>query len=188
MLRPRRHLSVVRGRVYSDAVRAGDADVAATREVRMEFVVVSRVRARLGSSSEPANDEEDSAPYVGRSKAWQFDCPRVDTNAEALLMFQLLGNAAGGDRLRINGVEIAGGVPRGGYATISTDRGPLGFGLWSAQLLIVPPEVLVEVGNELVVEARSVDGGTTKTGNFVIDNIVVQYATSSGKVGPLAAE
>ena len=146
----------------------------------MEFVVVERVRARFGSSPGPSRDSEDTAAWVGPSKTWSFDCPDVDPGAEALVMFQLLGNMASGDRLIINGVDIFGGVPAGGADSITVNDRIIKFGIWSAELLIIHPRVLKPAGNELTIEARNYEGGTSNTGNFVVDNIVVQYKTRSG--------
>ena len=80
----------------------------------MEMQVVARVRARLGSSAADGVDLEGSAPFVGRVQRWHFDCPRVNSAADSVVTFQSLGVSHNRNTLRINGTDIAGGVPMSG--------------------------------------------------------------------------
>jgi hypothetical protein len=149
----------------------------------MDFVVIARVRARFGSSpsSPGAVDFEDSAPFVGRSKTWEFDCPNIDRSGDAVLAFQELGVSSNRHLLSINGALIAGGIPMGGF--LSAGPSDVAVGIWSAELLLVPPNVLRQTENQLTVDARNRDGGATgEVENFVLDNLVLFYKTLAGRV------
>ena len=145
----------------------------------MDFVVIIRVRQRFGSS-----DDEDSmeqgAPFVGKSKDYEFACPHVYASSEATLLFQAHHVIHPRNILSINGVDIAGGVPVSGFfvATVGEPQQISIHGIWSAQNLIVPPNTLRDQGNILHVEARTDDGATNgDMPNFIVDNVVLFFRT-----------
>jgi hypothetical protein len=155
----------------------------------MDFVVVIRVRQRFGSNSEPEGVEA-SAPFVGRSKEYGFDCPGVDRSSEAILNFQVQGVQHARNRMEVNGVELAGGVPMGGvFGLVPPVTNVLVFfGVWSGQVLIVPPNTLRALGNRLLIDARNADGGTNGgIPNFIVDNVVLLFATRAKppEIGPV---
>ena len=94
---------------------------------------------------------------VGLQKDFAFNCPSVDASETAYLMFQSYRNDTRAI-LRINGVDVYGGVP----ATRSL--------AWSANILLVEPRhKLKAAGNIMHVES---------TGSyFTIDNVVIAYKT-----------
>jgi len=114
----------------------------------VDLVVIIRVRQRLGSSDDEQGMEQN-APFVGPSKQYEFDCPNVDRSSEGSLLLQAQHVVHGQNRLSINGVDIAGGVPMGGLVTSPVLGSPGFFGCWSAQNLIVPPNALRSAGNVL---------------------------------------
>lgn len=144
------------------------------------FVVVARVRARFGAEANPAGsvDQEDTAPFVGLTKTWAFDCPGVDPGQDAVLIFQALGVVSNRNRVLVNSAPIAGGVPAGGFVLVPTSVNASGgisaseLGIWAGQCLIVPPRTLHERGNGLRIESAGE--------NFVIDNVVLFYHTDVG--------
>ena len=143
----------------------------------MDFVVLIRVRQRFGSSDDE-NGLEQNAPFVGKSKEYEFSCPNVDSSSESSLLFQAQHVIHPQNRLSINGVDIAGGVPMSGFFfnTLVATFSLVGF--WSAQNLIIPPNTLRGEGNILRVEARTSDGSTSgDMPNFIIDNVVLFFRT-----------
>jgi hypothetical protein len=149
-----------------------------------DFVVVVRVRARFGADADPGGfgDQEDTAPFVGLLKTWEFDCHGVDARQDAVLVFQVLGVLSNTNRIRVNSTPISGGVPAGGFAILPT-QGPGGIGgselgVWAGQCLIVPPRTLLEASNRLEIESTGE--------NFVIDNVVLFYRLSRDERGDVA--
>jgi hypothetical protein len=148
----------------------------------MDLAVIIRVRQRFGSSDDDTNMEQN-APFVGRSKQFAFNCPNIDSSSEAVLLFQAQHVMHSQNRLSINGTDIAGGVPMGGFFTgppigsPPTQDVPV-IGFWSAQTLIVPPNTLRTEGNILEIDARTRDGSTSgDMPNFIVDNLVLFFRT-----------
>lgn len=144
----------------------------------VDSVVLIRVRQRFGSSDDE-NGLEQNAPFVGRSMEYEFSCPKVDSSSDSSLLFQAQHVMHPQNRLFINGVNIAGGVPMGGFFVATPPQGPsFEVGIWSAQNLIIPPNTLRDQGNTLRVEARTSDGSTSgDMPNFIIDNVVLFFRT-----------
>ena len=88
----------------------------------MDFTVVIRDRQRFGDA-ETEERLEPGVPFVGREREYDFDCPRVDSGEEALLLFQTQG-ANARQLLEINGREIVGGIPESTETSVAgTDFG-----------------------------------------------------------------
>jgi hypothetical protein len=117
-----------------------------------------------------------SAPFVGRSKDFGFDCPGVNRAKESVLMFQTLGVQHEGNRIAVNPDSAPQPSVFGGVPVIPAQSGVLPT--WSANVLLVGPGVVRETGNVLRIESRSLpETGTGELDDFVIDNVVLMYPT-----------
>jgi hypothetical protein len=52
------------------------------------FTAVLFTRQHFGNEQGTFNDVEPNVPFVGQAKDFPFDCPNVDPDETALLMFQ----------------------------------------------------------------------------------------------------
>jgi hypothetical protein len=159
----------------------------------LDFTVVIVVRQRFGDSDADDVGQETEAPFVGRQKDYEFRCPGVDRNQQAILLFQCQG-ANVQQSLEINGQQIFGGIPA------AVEQAPFPFlspaddtvqsfpiAQWSGNVMLVHPGVLQE-NNVLRIRAREIaDSGNID--NFIIDNLVVVFKTrrDPGPVGSLDA-
>jgi hypothetical protein len=148
----------------------------------MDFTVIQPVRQRFGDATADLAEieEEQEAPFVGKSKDFPFSCPNVIRGQTAVLQFESLGVSAGQrqgrprDIVRINGVDIPGGITAG--ATVEVEDGNR-LPFWKAHLLTVAPNVLQE-HNILHIESVEIPfGPSTNLDNFIIDNIVIFFKT-----------
>lgn len=151
-----------------------------------DFTVIHAVRQRFGDATADLGElpVEQEAPFVGAAKDFAFACPHVAPGEFAVLHFESLGVTAGqrdGPRniLRINGVDLAGGITPGPQHAVQGNRLPL----WKAHTLLVPAHVLQEA-NVLHIEAVVIPFGPGQTlDNFIIDNMVVVYKTRASTIG-----
>jgi hypothetical protein len=143
-----------------------------------DFTVIQSVRQRFGDEFPEQAAVEKQAPFVGASKDFPFACPGVNRTAEAVLQFESRGAQAGyyderpRNIIRINGVDIPGGITPGPHSTTSGVQ----MGHWKSHTLTVPANVLGEQ-NVLHIEAITTLTPREELDNFVIDNIVVFYKT-----------
>ncbi len=95
-----------------------------------------------------------------------FDCPDVDPNETAVLLYNSYDVTSPRDRFEINGKQLYGGLYEapGGH-------------IWASHELLVEPEFnLKATGNVLHVESRTRGGHTAgDIDDFVLDNIVIMY-------------
>ena len=117
-----------------------------------------------------------SAPFVGATKDYAFDCPDVHSGLESVLMFQTLGVQHEANVIEIN----PGSAPQpsvfGGIPVIPAQPGALPT--WSANVLLVGPGILTQTGNVLRIASRPLAGsGSSELDDFVIDNVVLLYKT-----------
>lgn len=132
-----------------------------------DLTVIQPVRQHFGNNSNLFQDEEPSAPFVGASRDYSFDCPGVDPSVPAVLMFQSFEVNFRSNIMTINGNTIFGGIP------VSTGRE------WNGNVMLITPNRLQETGNTLHIEARNLNGGTGgNLDDFILDNIVVLYKTT----------
>jgi len=134
-----------------------------------EFTVVLFQRQHFGNEPGAFNDVEATVPFVGPTKDFTFDCPNVNPNETAVLMFQSREvSKAQKDVFRVNGVDVFGGLP----ASPSKDT-------WNGNVLLVESRHrLRPTGNTLHVEARNDSGGGGgNIDDFILDNIVLMYKT-----------
>lgn len=145
----------------------------------MDFTIIQPVRQRFGDDSPDLDvPVELEAPFVGPAKDFAFACPDVDPGQMAILQFETLGVGAdsvwGRNILRINGLDIPGGITPGPYVTPRDARRQY---FWKAHSLLVPSHVLRP---ENVLHIESVlhqHGPGTSLDNFIVDNIVLFYKT-----------
>ncbi len=149
----------------------------------LDFTVIIRVRQRFGQEggdNHPNSTREvtdaGTAPWVGASAEYEFECYRVDTNAEAILQFESLSVSAGNSDnlptrniIRINGMDIAGSIT----------PGPARF--WKTHSLVVQPGLLRERNSVYVESLLFAPAGFD---NFVLDNMVVWYKTRRSPIPP----
>ena len=132
------------------------------------YTVVLFSRQHLGNEAGVFNDVEPNVVFVGRAKDFPFDCPGINTAEAAVLMFQSRDVDHQRNILRVNGVDVFGGLP----ASPARDE-------WNGNILLVERRhQLKATGNVLRVEARRADGDSTgDVDDFILDNVVIMYKT-----------
>lgn len=146
----------------------------------LDFSIVMNVRHQFGG------DDLNEGAYAGNRGSYAFDCPDVDTNAEAILLFQSKG-VGKEQSLEINGTRVYGGVPVTDSVVARALWGPVEANnhdhlveaasrAWSGNVMLVGAGTLRTLGNELEIAS---DGE-----HFLVDNVVVIFRTESGSLGP----
>jgi hypothetical protein len=157
-----------------------------------DFTVIQPVRQQFGDTQKP-DGLDFNAPFVGLSKEFSFLCPSVDPRQMAVLQFESLGVLSGllgkngwdvnpnkRNILRINGVDVPGGITPGPYLKFSDTR----CSLWKSHTLVVAGGILKE-RNTLYVEAiPSHIFPEHYHDNFILDNIVIFYKTTANSLAP----
>jgi hypothetical protein len=137
-----------------------------------DFTVIVSVRQHFGDEASWLKDVEPGLLFVGRTKDFHFDCPRVDPGADAVLMFQTRDVDHNKNIIQINPATaqqptVSGGIP----VSPSKDT-------WNGNIMLIGRGVLRETNNVLHVEAVSEDGVLgPDLDDFIIDNVVVLYKT-----------
>jgi hypothetical protein len=158
-----------------------------------DFTVIQAVRQRFGEEdSDPSEIRlEQETPFVGVSKDFPFSCPNVERGEMAILQFETLGASAGyrerpRNILRINGIDIPGGITPGPAIDTSDVEGAGGDSLpiWKSHLLLVEANVLNEA-NVLHIESVPIPyGGDQTLDNFILDNVVIFFKVRGPLVDP----
>jgi hypothetical protein len=132
------------------------------------FTVIQFQRQHFGNEPGSFNDIEPAVPFVGPAKDFVFDCPKVDPNDTALLLFQSRDVSHARNVFQANGIQVFGGLP------VSPSRDT-----WNGNVLLVERHHgLRATGNVLHVESRNTSGGADgNIDDFMIDNVVIQYKT-----------
>ena len=130
------------------------------------FTVILFQRQHFGNDPGTFDDIEPDVPFAGSAKNFSFDCADVDPSETAVLMFQSRDVDHRRNILRINGVDVFGGLP------VSPARDA-----WNANVLLIEPHhQLKATGNVLHVESRTSSGESTgDVDDFIIDNVVIVY-------------
>ncbi len=130
------------------------------------FTVILFQRQHFGNDPGTFNDIEPDVPFAGSAKNFSFDCADVDPGETAVLMFQSRDVDHRRNILRVNGVDVFGGLP------VSPARDA-----WNANVLLIEPHhQLKATGNVLHVESRTSSGESTgDVDDFIIDNVVIVY-------------
>ena len=140
-----------------------------------DFTIVIRVRQKFGDRHpEEIGLDLPFAPTVGLEKDFEFQCPNVDPNQEAVLLFQSQGGTR--NTIEINGHTLSGGIEGGAFVTeLPVSPGEkTAVAQWNGNILLVRRNVLSH-NNVLRIRAGEVD--VDKFDNFVIDNVVVVFKT-----------
>ena len=132
------------------------------------YTVVLLSRQHLGNDAGVFNDVEPNVVFVGPAKDFLFDCPGINAAEAAILVFQSRDVDHQQNILRVNGVDVFGGLP----ASPARDT-------WNGNILLVERHHhLQTTGNVLRVEARRSDGSSTgDVDDFILDNVVIMYKT-----------
>ena len=137
-----------------------------------DFTVIVSVRQHFGDEASWLKDVEPGLLFVGRTKDFHFDCPRVDPGADAVLMFQTRDVDHNKNIIQINPATaqqptVSGGIP----VSPSKDT-------WNGNIMLIGRGVLRETNNVLHVEAVSEDSVLgPDLDDFIIDNVVALYKT-----------
>ena len=162
----------------------------------VDYTVIMPVRQRFGddirdekeSVRERESGIETEAPFVGAEKSFPFQCPGVDRSQSAILLFESMGVSVR-QTLEINGQQIFGGITTsndfesrtiGGGSDAHQDRTI--FARWKGHVLLIHPGVLAQ-NNVLRIQSGPYTSGNLD--DFVIDNMVVIFKTTSGVSGTL---
>lgn len=137
------------------------------------FTVIQFQRQHFGNEPGSFDDIEPDVPFVGAAKEFVFDCPHVDRNDAACLLFQSRDVTHRRNVLQVNGIDVFGGLP------MSPSRDS-----WNGNVLLVERRhQLRETGNVLRIEARNSTGGIGgDVDDFMIDNVIIQYKTMDGQL------
>jgi hypothetical protein len=134
-----------------------------------DFKVIMNVRHHFGD-----NDDILVGAFVGRDQDFPFDCPDLDANQDAVLMFESLSIDHDKNSFEVNNEVVSGGLP----ISRSNDD-------WTGNVMLIRPNVLRSTGNVLHIGARDDRGSILgNVDDFVIDNMVLLYKLR-GRPGPV---
>jgi hypothetical protein len=154
--------------------------------VATDYTVIQAVRQRFGDSpsgqlGRPGMDWgeypiEFEAPFVGASKDFFFNCPSVDRSQWGILQFEALGVSNWDNVIKINNVDVSGGIGIGPSWPYFDPHVPL----WNVHSLLVDGGSLSE-HNVLHIESSPDTNGNLD--DFIIDNVVIWFKTGTGTGG-----
>jgi hypothetical protein len=133
-----------------------------------DFTVIVPNRHQFGDEKGTFNDIEPNLKSIQRKRDFTFNCPNVNPGETAFLVFQSRDVDHQGSIFKVNGIDIAGGLP----ASPSRDS-------WNGNILLIGSQhQLKATNNVLHVESRN-ESGEDKgdIDDFIIDNVVVVYKT-----------
>jgi hypothetical protein len=145
----------------------------------VNFTVIFSTRQHFGN-------EQNTFPgqggiFVGKTKDYVFDCPDVNANETAVLLFQSYDVTTGRDVFAINGTEVYGGLPVGAPGV---QHGFVRSNFWMSHVLLVEPRhALKATGNVLHVESKAATASGSDIDDFILDNMVIMYKTAAS--GPV---
>ena len=144
-----------------------------------DFTVILFQRQHIGNDPGTFNDIEPDVPFAGAARSITFDCPGVDSSETAFLSFQSRDVDHRRNILRVNGVDVFGGLP----VTPARDA-------WNANILLIEPHhQLKATGNVLLVESRTSNGESAgDIDDFIIDNVVIVYKTPDIPIPSITAD
>lgn len=141
-----------------------------------DFTVLFDDRLHFGSHPGYFNDESiyptqrlgPGVTFVGADKSILFDTPNIDLKLSAVLMYQSFDVTEPGNIIKLNDVEVPGGIP------VDANRCE-----WkSNSFILAPGSLLQDRTNTLYIEARGESGDTeTNRDNFVLTSAVIFYKT-----------
>jgi hypothetical protein len=138
----------------------------------VNFTVIFSSRQHFGNEQ---NIFAFGGEFVGKKKDYTFDCPGVNPNETAVLLFQSYDVTTGRDVFQINGTDVFGGLPVGAPGV---QHGSQRENFWLSHVLLVESRHgLKAAGNVLHVESKAATTSGTDIDDFVLDNMVIMYKT-----------
>lgn len=149
-----------------------------------DFKVIFSGRQHFGNERNTFNDIEPGVSgnaFVGPTKDYTFDCPNINPDETAVLMFQSRDVTKSQRNIfRVNNVDVfganpaSGGLPASGGIPASPNRDE-----WNGNIqLLENRHALKATGNRLHIEARNEAGsGGGDIDDFILDNMVIMYKT-----------
>lgn len=131
-----------------------------------DFTVIVPQRQHFGDEQGAFSDVPNK--IVGPKKDFTFNCPSVNPNETALLIFQSRGVDHERNIVRVNKVDISGGLPQ-------VSNGDT----WNGNILLIGSQhKLTATNNVLHIESRNDNGQTGgDIDDFIIDNVVIVFKT-----------
>ena len=144
-----------------------------------DFTVILSQRRHVGDNPEIFEKVDPGVPFAGSAATVSFDCPGVDPTETALLMFQSRHVDHRQNILRVNGVDVPGGLPTSAVRDA-----------WNSNVVLVEPRhQLKSAGNVLHLESRTAGGESSgDIDDFVLDSVVLVYKTSALSLPWVAAD
>jgi hypothetical protein len=134
-----------------------------------DYKVIEFVPHHFGNEQNTFSDIKPDAVFAGRAKPFTFNCPNVDADERAVLMFQSRDVDSAKNDLHLNGKDIFGGLP------VSPNRDT-----WNGNVMVIGPRQLKATNNVLRIESLNNAGGRDgDIDDFLITNIVIMYKTRS---------
>jgi hypothetical protein len=123
----------------------------------------------------------EGAPFVGKTKDFSFDCPGVNPNETAVLLFQSYDVEAENNIFQINGVDVFGGLPVGREGEQTGSHRKNG---WVGNVVLVENRhQLRATGNAMHIESKAPPRAPGDIDDFILDNMVIMYkAAATGPV------
>jgi len=151
-----------------------------------DFKVIFSGRQHFGNEPKIFDDVEPNVSgdaFVGKTKDYVFDCPNINPNETAVLMFQSRDVAKSQRNIfRVNGVDVFGanpanpalGLPASGGIPASPNKDE-----WNGNIqLLESRHNLKPTNNRLHIEARKNNGNSGgNIDDFILDNMVIMYKT-----------
>ena len=131
-----------------------------------DFTTIVTQRQHFGDEQGAFNDVPNK--LVGRKKDFTFNCPNVNPNETAFLIFQSRDVDHQRNIVKVNTLDVFGGLPQ------SPNRDT-----WNGNILLIGSQhKLTATNNVLHVESRNENGETGgDIDDFIIDNVVIVYKT-----------
>jgi len=121
------------------------------------------------------------APFVGKTKDFSFDCPGVNADETAVLLFQSYDVEAEPNIFQINGVDVFGGLPLGREGDQSGSHRKNG---WVGNVVLVETRHRLQAaGNVMHIESKAPRRAPGDIDDFILDNMVIMYKTAT--TGPV---
>jgi hypothetical protein len=134
-----------------------------------DYTVVIASRVQFGDEE----SIEAGAPLVGPALEFRFLTPNADLRVPAVLMFQSRGVHHPHNILKVNNVDVPGGIP------VNPNDAE-----WNGNIMLIPVNILNSTPgsvNTMRIESRDQNGESAgNLDDFIIDNAVVLF-----KIRPL---
>ena len=129
----------------------------------LDFTVIFSSRQRFGENPNALGSDFPPGIFVGQTKDYSFDCPKLIEGETAFLLFESYNVGTPDDAFEVNGLGVFGGL---------TINNTFPFTWFGNILLLEPRHHLRTTGNVLHVESKPHMG---KLDEFVLDNMIIEY-------------